>query len=69
MAVDAHSTVETVSEILESTHATETTVRAVIGTLLIGHPQVANGTVIFTELYIAVDAKVAVYFLVHVVIK
>lgn len=38
LSVDAHSTVEAVSKILESPHATEPAVGTMIGSLIVGHP-------------------------------
>ena len=38
LSIDAHPTIETVAEILESTHATETTVRTVVWAFIVGHP-------------------------------
>mmetsp|Transcript_2797 Transcript_2797/g.6058 ORF Transcript_2797/g.6058 Transcript_2797/m.6058 type:complete len:242 (+) Transcript_2797:505-1230(+) len=57
--VDAHSAVLTVTEIFSTADAAEAAVGAVVGALFIGHPEVADGTVVFAELDVAVDAVVS----------
>lgn len=54
--VDTHSTILAVTKVLTPADAAETTVRTVVGTFLVGHPQVAYGTVILAKLDVAVDA-------------
>ena len=58
--VDAHSAVLAVAEVFAAADAAEAAVGAVVGAFFVGHPEVAYGTVIFAELDVAVDAKVAV---------
>jgi len=58
--IDAHAAVVTVAEILGSTDAAEATLGTVVGTLLGRHPQVADGTVILSELDSATDTIVSV---------
>ena len=49
-----------VTKVLTPADTAETTVRTVVGTFLVGHPQVANGTMILAKLDVAVDAFVTV---------
>jgi len=60
LLVDTHSTILAVTKVLTPTDAAETTIRTVVGTFLVGHPQVTNGTVILAKLDVAVDAFVTV---------
>jgi hypothetical protein len=56
LLVNAHSTILAVTKVLAPADTTETTVGTVVGTFLVGHPQVANGTVILAKLDMTVDA-------------
>lgn len=58
LPIDAHSAVLAVAEVLPAAHAAEAAVRAVVGAFFVGHPEVADGTVIFAELNVAIYAKV-----------
>ena len=60
LLVDTHSTILAVTKVLTPAHTAETTIRAVVGTFLVGHPQIANGTVILAKLDVTVDAFVTV---------
>ena len=57
--VDAHATILAVSKVFSAPDATETAVRAVVGAFFVGHPEVAYGAVVFSELDVAVDAEIA----------
>jgi len=61
LLVDTHSTILAVTKVLTPADAAETAVRTVIRTFLVGHPQVANGTVILAKLDVAVDAFVTAH--------
>jgi hypothetical protein len=58
--INAHATIVTVLEIFRTADAAKTTVRAMVRTFLIRHPQVADAAMVFTELDEACDAIVAV---------
>lgn len=57
-AVDAHATVVTVLEIFGSPHPAESTVSTMVRPFVVGHPEVANITVVFTKLNATLDALV-----------
>jgi len=59
-SVNAHSTVMTVLKILRPSYSAESTIRAVIGPLVVVHPEIANITVVFSKLNSALDAIVSV---------
>lgn len=60
--IDAHATIVTVLKVLGTTHPTKSTIRTMVGTLLIRHPQIAYAAMIGSKLYTAVDTVVAVNF-------
>lgn len=60
LLVDAHSAVLAMSEVLPAADAAEAAVGAVVWTLLVRHPEVAYGAVIFSELDVTVHTEVAV---------
>lgn len=59
-AINAHAAVVAMFEVLSSTHTTKATVRTMVWTFLIGHPQIADVAMVFTKLDIARNAIVAV---------
>ena len=58
--VNAHAAVVAVFEVFATADAAKAAVFAMVGRLLVGHPQVANVAVVLTKLYAAIDAVVAV---------
>ncbi len=50
------------AKIFSAADAAESAVGAVIGAFFVGHPEVADGAVVFSELDMAVDAAVTVLF-------
>ena len=49
------------TKVFAPAYTAEATIGTVVGTFLVGHPQVANGTVILAKLDVAVDAFVTVF--------
>lgn len=62
LLVYAHAAVLAVLEVLAPAHAAEAAVLAVVGTLLVGHPEVAYGAVILAKLDVAIYAVVSIIF-------
>ena len=58
--INAHTAVVAVLEVLATANAAKAAGFAVVGQVAVGHPQVANVTMVRTKLYTALDAFVAV---------
>lgn len=58
-SVDAHSTIVTMFEILGTTHAAKAAVGAMVGSFVVGHPEVANATVVLSHLNATLGAIVS----------
>ena len=54
--IDTHPTRITVFEIFFPTNSTETTIGTVVWLFFVGHPQIANSTMVFTELGVTFHA-------------
>ena len=61
LGVYAHPTIVAMFEIRFASNATEATVRTVIGFFSRGHPKVAYGTVIFSELDFTFNTVVSTF--------
>ena len=59
-SVNAHSTVVAMFEILGTPHTAEPAVRAMVRALVVGHPEVANITVVLSHLNATLGALVSV---------
>ena len=58
-SVNAHSTVVTVFEILGTTDMAKAAVGAMVGSFVVGHPEVANIAVVLSQLNVTLDAIVS----------
>jgi hypothetical protein len=56
--VNAHATFVTVLKVVRATNPTKSTVRTVIGSFFVGHPEVANVAMVGTEACAAADALI-----------
>ena len=57
--VDAHATIVTVSKVFRATYTAETTLGAMIRLFVVGHPQVAYVTMIFTKSHPTANTVIA----------
>ena len=61
--VNAHATGVAVLKVLGTSHTAKSTFGTMIGLIFIGHPKIANGTMVLAKLDAALDAFVAVLFI------
>jgi len=57
-SVDAHATIVAVLEILGTTYTAKSTIRTMIGSFIVVHPEIANIAVVLSELDTTLDAIV-----------
>jgi hypothetical protein len=57
-SINTHAAIMAVLEILGSPHSTKSTVRAMIGPLIVGHPEIANVAMVLAKLNTTFDAIV-----------
>jgi hypothetical protein len=60
--VNAHTTIVAVLKVLGTAHPAETTLRAVVGVILLGHPKVADRAMVLPKFGITINATVTVWF-------
>jgi len=58
-SVDAHATIVAVLEILGTTYTAKSTIRTMIGSFIVVHPEIANIAVVLSELDTTLDAIVS----------
>jgi hypothetical protein len=58
-AINTHATIMAVLEILGSPNPTKSAVRAMIGPLIVGHPEIANVAMVLAKLNTTFDAIIS----------